>query len=112
MSDAGSRISGSDLFIKVSANKKRVYEQEPILLTYKVYTLVDLTQLEGKMPELKGFHTQEVDLPQPEEFQDRNCQLPAVSHGDVEPVCDVPPDDGQTDDSQHHLQWYRGAAEP
>ena len=40
---AGSPISGSDLFIKVSANKKRVYEQEPILLTYKVYTLVDLT---------------------------------------------------------------------
>ena len=31
--EMGSRISGSDLFIKVSANKKRVYEQEPILLT-------------------------------------------------------------------------------
>ena len=38
--DAGSHISGSDLFIKVSANKNRVHEQEPILLTYKVYTLV------------------------------------------------------------------------
>ena len=69
MRDAGSRISGSDLFIKVSANKKRVYEQEPILLTYKVYTLVSLTQLEGKMPDLKGFHTQEVDLPQQKSFK-------------------------------------------
>ena len=67
--DAGSRISGSDLFIKVSANKRRVYEQEPILLTYKVYTLVSLTQLEGKMPDLKGFHTQEVDLPQQKSFK-------------------------------------------
>ena len=67
--DAGSRISGSDLFIKVSANKKHVYEQEPILLTYKVYTLVSLTQLEGKMPDLKGFHTQEVDLPQQKSFK-------------------------------------------
>ena len=67
--DAGSHISGSDLFIKVSANKKRVYEQEPILLTYKVYTLVSLTQLEGKMPDLKGFHTQEVDLPQQKSFK-------------------------------------------
>ena len=66
---AGSPISGSDLFIKVSANKKRVYEQEPILLTYKVYTLVDLTQLEGKMPELNGFHTQEVPLPQQKSFK-------------------------------------------
>ena len=67
--DASSRISGSDLFIKVSANKRRVYEQEPILLTYKVYTLVSLTQLEGKMPDLKGFHTQEVDLPQQKSFK-------------------------------------------
>ena len=68
MRPAGSAISGSDLFIKVSANKKRVYEQEPVLLTYKVYTLVDLTQLEGKMPDLKGFHTQEVELPQQKSF--------------------------------------------
>lgn len=63
------RISGSDLFIKVSASKSRVHEQEPILLTYKVYTLVDLTQLTGKMPDLKGFHTQEIQLPQQKNFK-------------------------------------------
>ncbi len=68
MRSAGSRISGNDLFIKVTANKKRVHEQEPVLLTYKVYTQVDLTQLEGKMPDLKGFHTQEVPLPQQKTF--------------------------------------------
>ena len=66
--EMGSRISGSDLFIKVSANKKRVYEQEPILLTYKVYTLVQLSQLRGDMPDLKSFYTQEVDLPQQKSF--------------------------------------------
>ncbi len=66
--DAGSTISGSDLFIKVSANKKRVHEQEPILLTYKVYTLVSLTQLRGDMPDLKSFYTQEMDLPQQKSF--------------------------------------------
>lgn len=69
MRAAGSHISGSDLFIKVSANKRRVHEQEPILLTYKVYTLVDLTQLSGKMPDLKGFHTQEIPLPQQKSFK-------------------------------------------
>lgn len=68
MRKSGSRISGNDLFIKVSANKRRVHEQEPILLTYKVYTLVDLTQLEGNMPDLTGFHTQEVKLPQQKNF--------------------------------------------
>ena len=66
--DMGKNISGNELFIRVSANKKRVYEQEPILLTYKVYSLVNLTQLEGKMPDLKGFHTQEVPLPQQKSF--------------------------------------------
>lgn len=65
---ASPSISGNQLFIKVTANKKRVHEQEPILLTYKVYTTVDLTQLEGKMPDLTGFHTQEVPLPQQKSF--------------------------------------------
>ncbi len=65
---AGTPISGSDLFIKVSANKSRVHEQEPILLTYKVYTLVELTSLNGKMPDLKSFYSQEIPLPQQKKF--------------------------------------------
>ena len=65
---AGSRISGNDLFIKVSASKRRVLEQEPILLTYKVYTLVGLTDLNGKMPDLKNFYTREVPLPTQKSF--------------------------------------------
>ncbi len=69
MRAAGSHIGSNDLFIKVNANKTRVHEQEPILLTYKVYTQVDLTQLEGKMPDLKGFHTQEIPLPQQKNFR-------------------------------------------
>lgn len=66
--EAGTPINGGDLFIKVSANKHRVHEQEPVLLTYKVYTLVDLTELEGKMPDLTGFHTQEIPLPQQKSY--------------------------------------------
>ncbi len=68
LAQAGSEITGKDLFIKVTANKRRVHEQEPVLLTYKVYTLVDLTQLEGKMPDLTGFHSQEIPLPQQKSF--------------------------------------------
>lgn len=66
---SSSHISGRDLFIKVSASKRRVYEQEPVLLTYKVYTLLELTQLDGKMPDLTGFHTQEIKLPQQKTFK-------------------------------------------
>ena len=65
---AGSRITNEDLFITATASKTKVHEQEAILLTYKVYTLVNLRQLLGKMPDLKGFHTQEVELPQQKTF--------------------------------------------
>lgn len=65
---AGSKITDKDLFITATASKTKVYEQEAILLTYKVYTVVDLRQLRGDMPDLKGFHTQEVELPAQKTF--------------------------------------------
>lgn len=61
-------VTNKDLFITVTANKTQVFEQEPIVLTYKVYTLVNLKQLVGKMPDLKGFLSQEVPLPQQKTF--------------------------------------------
>ena len=57
------KISDDDLFIVATVNKKKAYEQEAILLTYKIYTTVNLTNMSGKMPDLKGFHSQEVDMP-------------------------------------------------
>ncbi len=57
------QISNEDLFIVATVNKKKVYEQEAILLTYKIYTTVNLTNVSGKMPDLKGFHTQEMEMP-------------------------------------------------
>ena len=57
------QVGDDDLFIVATVNKKKVYEQEAILLTYKIYTAVNLTNMSGKMPDLKGFHSQEVDMP-------------------------------------------------
>ena len=68
MQQSGSSITGRDLFIRVSASKRKVREQEPILLTYKVYTRVHLTDLSGKMPDLKNFYTREVPLPEQKHF--------------------------------------------
>lgn len=57
-------ISGNDLFITDTINKTTVYEQEAILLTYKIYTQVDLRGFDNvKLPDFKGFHSQEVELP-------------------------------------------------
>ena len=74
---AAGSISNKDLFITATVNKSNVYEQEAILLTYKIYTRVNLTQLHRDTPDLKGFHTQEVELPQqknftPEHYNGRN----------------------------------------
>lgn len=65
---AGSKITNQDLFITATATKTTVYEQEAILLTYKVYTLVNLTELYGDMPKLTNIYTQEVELPQKKTF--------------------------------------------
>ncbi len=65
---SNSSISGKDLFITATASKTTVHEQEAILLTYKVYTVLNLTGILGKMPDLKGFHTQEVELPRNKTF--------------------------------------------
>lgn len=59
--NVGDRITNKDIFIAVTASKKRVFEQEAVLLTYKLYTLVNVNSLEGKMPELDGFHVQEIN---------------------------------------------------
>ncbi len=70
-------ISDKDLFITATASKTKVYEQEAILLTYKVYTTLNLTSLDNSQPDMKGFHTQEVELPRNkqmdmEHYQGRN----------------------------------------
>ena len=66
---SGRDISTNALFMTATASRTQVYEQEAILLTYKLYTLVNITQLEGKLPTLDGFHIQEVPLPHNKDFQ-------------------------------------------
>lgn len=76
---AGSKITNKELFITATASKTNVYEQEAFLLTYKVYTQVNLTNLHEDMSDLKGFHMQEVELPRQkswglEHYNGRNYQ--------------------------------------
>lgn len=77
---SGTSVSSQDLFIAATANKTTVYEQEALLLTYKIYTLVDLRGFDNvKLPDFKGFHSQEVELPNDrkwslEHYKGRNYQ--------------------------------------
>lgn len=62
-------ISNENLFVVASVDKAKVYEQEALVLTYKVYTDVNLVNLDNPAPELKGFNIQEIELPQQREFE-------------------------------------------
>ena len=68
-SRSSAEIGKNDLFMTAILNKTKIFEQEAVLLTYKVYSAVNLTSLNGKMPTLKEFHIQEIDLPQQKEWQ-------------------------------------------
>ena len=65
---SGQNISANELFMTATASRTNVHEQEAILVTYKIYTLVDLTQMDGKLPTLDGFQIQEIPLPRNKEF--------------------------------------------
>lgn len=63
-SSSGTNVSDQDLLITVSASKTNVYEQEAFVLTYKIYTReYDLQLNNAKLPDFKGFHSQEIEMP-------------------------------------------------
>ena len=68
-SGSSTNITDEDLFVKATLSMAKVYEQEAVLLTYKVYSTVNLTNLSNPTPDLKGFHIQEVQLPREKNFE-------------------------------------------
>lgn len=78
-SASGTNVSSEQLFMTATASKMRVHEQEAILLTYKLYTLVNVVALDGKLPTLDGFQVQEMPLSnnkqvELEQYNGRNYQ--------------------------------------
>ena len=55
------QISGNELYMTVTASRKKIYEQEAVMLTYKLYTLVNIQQISGEMPQIDGCQVQELD---------------------------------------------------
>lgn len=51
-----------DLFVRAIVSKQKVYEQEAVLLTYKIYTRTNAYGFQGQLPVLDGFHIQEIEL--------------------------------------------------
>lgn len=62
-------VTNDNLFIRTIVSHKNVYEQEYILVTYKIYTRVDLVNIDKvKFPDFKDFLMQEIELPKDKQF--------------------------------------------
>jgi hypothetical protein len=60
---AANTSSDKDVFVIMHVSKNSVYENEGFLVTFKLYTLVDISGFSGaKFPEFEGFISQEIDL--------------------------------------------------
>ncbi|NOZ55651.1 MAG: protein BatD [Calditrichaeota bacterium] len=67
----GQQSLGDLIFLRVRANKRTVYQGEPVVLTYSLYTRLTVTGYAiTKMPSTTGFWTEELDLPQPPPTRD------------------------------------------
>lgn len=66
-------ISNENVFIRTNVSKANVYEQEAVLVTYKLYTLVDVIQCANKkMPDFNGFMKQDIEQNQNKQFSYEN----------------------------------------
>lgn len=66
-------ISNDNVFIRTNVSKSNIYEQEAILVTYKLYTLVDVVQCANKkMPDFNGFMKQDIEQTQNKQFSYEN----------------------------------------
>ena len=72
-SSGGQSISNENIFIKTSVSNANVYEQEAVLVTYKLYTLADVVQCANKkMPDFNGFMKQDIEQTQNKQFSYEN----------------------------------------
>lgn len=57
-------VNGGDIYLKATINKNSVYLGEPVVLSFKVYTRINLADLQNpSFPEFTGFYSQNIDIP-------------------------------------------------
>ena len=67
------KITNDKIFIRTNVSKSSVYVQEPVVVTYKLYTLADVAGMNNmKMPDFNGFLKQELDQSQNKQLSYEN----------------------------------------
>lgn len=62
-------VSGDDIFLRTIVSKSKVYQQEYLIATIKLYTRLDVRGFENvKLPNYKGFLSYEIEMPEQLQF--------------------------------------------
>lgn len=61
-SKGSSNVGSNELFVRMNVSKRNVYEQEGLLVTFKLYSLYDAALNDVKFPDFKGFLAQDIEL--------------------------------------------------
>jgi hypothetical protein len=62
---ASAGSSAQEVFVRAQVSKSSVYENEGFIITFKLYTLIEIVQVERfNFPEFEGFIAQEIKLPE------------------------------------------------
>ena len=69
-SPSSTEIKETDAFIRAIVSKNRIYEQEGFMVTFKLYTTLDVVNF-GRIefPEFEGFLVEELDIPSNQQLQ-------------------------------------------
>ena len=69
-SSSSTEIKKTDAFIRAIVSKNRIYEQEGFMVTFKLYTTLDVVNF-GRIefPEFEGFLVEELDIPSNQQLQ-------------------------------------------
>ncbi|NLO70728.1 MAG: protein BatD [Porphyromonadaceae bacterium] len=63
-SGSSQKVTNESIFVRTIVSKSNIYEQEAILVTYKLYTLLDIAQFTDiRLPDYNGFLKQEIEQP-------------------------------------------------
>ena len=84
-----SGISNDDYFCQMIVSPRSVYEQEGLLVTFKLYSSGDATPVDYKFPEFEGFVHREIEInPQwiLENYNGRNYQTAIIKQSVLYPI--------------------------
>lgn len=66
-------VSANDIFVRINFSKKKIYEQEAVVATFRLYSKLDVVSLtDASFPEFQGFMSQDFELPSNRQFQVEN----------------------------------------